>query len=462
VARAAVNANSARLRILAAVPALVGIFLFGQAVLDARAWRLDLTPDRRYTLSDHARRVLATLPADVRILAFLRAQDPRNLFIEDLLRQVGAETARVHVEQVDVNRHPALARQYGVGSNVALVVESDGRRRVVSNPGEDMLVAGLLQVTRQQRKTVGWLVGHGEGDPNELDRREGYSTARVALEQEYYEVRPVSLIGDEVPPEVSVLVIAGPDKGFLPEELAALDRYLQRPGNAFVLLDPLRAPELAAFLNRAYDVALPPDIVIDPQARLYGGEGLTMQVQFDRGDHPVLGPLDAPPLFSLTRSVGVVADAADDQVVGVPFLHTSAASWATTDTSVLRTGTPVFQAGRDHPGPITVGLEIAFRTLTQPGAEARQGRVIVYGNSKFANNFFIEFLGNKDLFLNTVNWLAREPEAIANRPHRQALGLQQFYVSDEQGRVMFWTTTVAEPAILLAVGVVLVLRRRRA
>jgi ABC-type uncharacterized transport system involved in gliding motility auxiliary subunit len=460
VAGSAVTARGARLRIALAVPALVAIFFLGQAILDARAWRLDLTPDRRYTLSDHARRILADLPVDVRILAFLRAQDPRNPFVQDLLRQVAAQTPRVRVEQLDVNRNPALARQYGVGSNVALVVESDGRRRVVSNPGEDMLIAGLLQVTRQQRKTVGWLVGHGEGDLNDLDRREGFSTARVLLEQEYYEVRPVSLIGEEVPPEVAALVIAGPDKGFLPEELAALDRFLQRPGHAFVLLDPLHAPELAAFLNR-YDVALPPDVVIDPEARLYGGEFLTMQVQFERGDHPVLGPLDAPPLFSLTRSVGLVAGAPEEQVVGVPFLHTTSASWATTDTSVLRTGAPAFQPGRDRPGPVTVGLEVAFRTLTPPGAEPQQGRLVVYGNSKFANNFFIEFLGNKDLFVNTVHWLAREPGAIANRPHRQALGLQQFYVSNEQGRLMLWTTAVVQPGVLAVVGVLLVLRRRR-
>src|SRR6185503_16194393 len=120
------------------------------------------------------------------------------------------------------------ARQYGVDSYGALVVESDGRRRVFSNPGEEVLMAAILQVTRQQRKTVGWVAGHGEGDLSDTDRREGFSTARVLLEQEYYEVRPVSLIGDEVPPEVNVLVIAGPEKSFLPEELAALDRYLQR------------------------------------------------------------------------------------------------------------------------------------------------------------------------------------------------------------------------------------------
>ena len=164
MAGAAVSARTARLRIVLAVPALIGIFLLGQAILDRRAWRLDLTPERRYSLSSHAANILDHLPADVRVLAFLRSQDPRNPAIEDILRRVSGRTPRVQVERVDVNRSPALAREYGVDSYGALVVESEGRRRVFSNPREEVLMAALLQVTRQQRKVVGVVVGHGEGD----------------------------------------------------------------------------------------------------------------------------------------------------------------------------------------------------------------------------------------------------------------------------------------------------------
>jgi ABC-type uncharacterized transport system involved in gliding motility auxiliary subunit len=452
------TARTQRLRIALAVPALLGIFLLGQAILDRRAIRLDLTPERRYSLSDHARKILDALPADVRVVAFLRAQDPRNPAIEDLLRRVTGRSPRVRVDVVDVNRSPALAREYGVDSYGALVVESEGRRRVFSNPREEVLMAALLQVTRQQRKVVGVVVGHGEGDFDDTGRHRGFSTARALLEQEYYDVRPVTLLGDEVPPETSVLVVAGPQKSFLPEELTALDRYLQRPGHALVMLDPLRAPELASFLRR-YAVDLPADVVVDPTARLYGGEQLTMQVAIERDAHPILGPLDAPPLFSLTRSVGVLR-AGTEGIVGLPFLRTSSESWATSDAGVLSTGSGAFVSGRDRPGPVTVGLEVAFRTLTPPGAEPQQGRVVVYGNSEFANNFFIEFLGNKDLFVNTVNWLARERQTIAQRPRRQELGLQQFYVSAEQGDAAFWSTAVIQPAVFAAIGLALTARRR--
>src|SRR5262249_27433275 len=158
-------------------------------------------------------------------------------------------SSHVRVEILDVNRSPSLAREYGVSSYGAIVVESGGRRRVVNSPGEEILLAALLQVTRQERKTIGWVLGHREGDPMDTQRHVGDSSAGRVLESEYYDVVPVSL-GAEVPVDVATLVIAGPTKDFLPEELDAFDRYLQRPGHALVLLDPFRAPGLARFLGR--------------------------------------------------------------------------------------------------------------------------------------------------------------------------------------------------------------------
>lgn len=458
MARPALTARGQWLRIALALPPLVGIFLLGQAILDGRAWRLDLTPERRYTLSERARTVLGTLEADVRVLAFLRAQDPRNPVIRDLLRQIRARSPRVRVDVVDVNRSPALAREYGVDSYGALVVESGGRRRVFSNPREEVLIAAVLQVTRQQRKTVAWVMGHGEGDLTSSDRQRGYATARAFLENEYYEVVPISLLADGVPVGTAVVVVAGPAKDFLPEELEALDRYLDRPGNALVMLDPLRAPGLAKRLER-FAVRLPADVVVDPGARLHGGEYVTMQVQAARQPHPILAPLEAPPLFSLPRSIELPPIAPPGIATQV-LLETGPESWATTDTSVLRTGEALFEPGRDRRGPITVGAEIAFATPVEPGVPPAQGRLVVLGNADFANNFFIEYLGNKDLFVNAVAWLARDPQAMGSRPSRQAPGVNQFFVSAEAADRLFWLAAVAQPALFALVAVALAVRRR--
>ena len=345
-----------------------------------------------------------------------------------------------------------------MASSGALVVESGGRRRVVASPSEEVLIAGILQVTRQERRTIGWVVGHGEGDITSLDRHSGYTTARRVLEDEYYDVVPVSLLGGDVPLETSALVVAGPAKDFLPEDLAALDRYLQRPGELLVLLDPWAAPALAAFLER-YHLRLGRDVVVDPDARIYGGEYLTMQLAYERVSHPILAPLTAAPLFSRTRSVDVQG-ASGPEAAGVVFLRTGPQSWTTTDPGTTRTAVPTFVAGRDRQGPVGVGAEVVFRTPVLPGEEPRQGRIVAYGNAQFANNFFIEFLGNKDLFANSVAWLVRDASGVGRRNPQQRPGVNQFFVSEEDGVRLFWESAVMLPAAFAFVGVAIALRRR--
>jgi ABC-type uncharacterized transport system involved in gliding motility auxiliary subunit len=365
---------------------------------------------------------------------------------------------RIRVEVVDVNRSPALAREYGVDAYGALVVESGGRRRVFSNPREEILIAAVLQVTRQQRKTVAWVVGHGEGDVGSSEGRSGYATARAFLEQEYYEVVPVSLRGDGVPVGTAVVVIAGPTRDFLPEELDVLHGYLQRPGNVLAMLDPWTAPELARFLGR-YGLAMGEDVVVDPAARLAGGEFLTIAVEPGPQRHPVVAPLPAPPLFSLARSVTPAPTGEQMQVQVV--LQSSAQSWATADRAVLATGQPPFVAGRDRPGPVPVGAEAAFTVPTPPGAPPAQGRIVAYGNADFANNFFVELLGNKDLLVNTVAWLARDTQAMDARSRRQAPGVNQFFVAAEASDRFFWVAAVGMPVAFALVGLALVVARRR-
>jgi hypothetical protein len=184
-----------------------------------------------------------------------------------------------------------------------------------------------------------------------------------------------------------------------------------------------------------------------------------MELDYDRSAHPVLAPLTAAPLFSRTRSVEVLT-ANGHETSGLVYLRTGAESWTTRDEGVTREAVPTFVQGRDRRGPIGVGAEVAFRTPVLPGEEPRQGRIVAYGNAQFANNFFIEFLGNKDLFANSVAWLVRDPEGVGHRNPRQLPGVNQFFVSDEDGERLFWTSAVGLPAVFAAVGVALAMRRR--
>src|SRR4029453_5440904 len=170
---------------------------------------------------------------------------------------------------------------------------------------------------------------------------------------------------------------------------------------------------------------------------------------------PTGGPRGAPPLFSLTRSVNRIAE----EIPGTwftPLLSTGPDSWATTDMSVLRTGSSAFVSGRDRRGPVTVGAEVEFTVPVPAGGDVRTGRLVVYGNAEFANNFFIEYLGNKDLFVNTVAWLARDPAVLEHRSARQEPGRNQFFLTAAQGDLVFWAAAIVEPLLFAVVGIGLV------
>jgi len=432
---------------------LAGSLVMGQLILARRGWRLDLTPEKRYQLSDHSKRVLGQLENDVRITAFLRSDDPRNRDIEDLLRRASLVSDHVRTRIVDVNRNPALAREYGVDSYGSMVVESRGRRSAFPNPEEDVLVAAVVQVTRPGRRRVYFTTGHGERNTHSPQDGQGFSSARVALMTERYDVDEISLFADrDLPADAAALIIAGPRSNLLTGELLRLDTYLKNGGRLLVLLDPGNAPNLVALLRR-YGVVVSDEVLLDPENRLFAGDFLTMLVPGRSPAHPITSSLQAPALMSQIRAVSF--EQADGALAGIDLLDTAPESWSTPDPSVMRSGSGHFVEGRDRRGPVPVGVSVLIR-----GAGGLPGRLVVLGDADFASNALLGYLGNRDLLLNSVNWLAGEPTLIGSRRPKKAPGVNQFFVSARQGRLAFWLGAVVEPGLVLLVGTVLLLRRR--
>jgi ABC-type uncharacterized transport system involved in gliding motility auxiliary subunit len=449
------------LLLLVATAGLAGSLLMAQVILSHHNWRLDLTPEKRFTLSEHAQKVLAGLDRNVQIIAFLRSDDARNSEVEDLLRRLHNASHHVRYDVVDVNRNPAVARQYGVDNYGSLVVESEGRRKEFANPREDLLIEAILQVTRPARKVIYFVTGHGEQDLRSNDRHNGYSAIRAALQSEFYEVLPLSLMGEGgVPADANAVVIAGARKDLLPTELGRLTAYAERGGSLLIMLEPAGAPSLRAFLGR-YGVKAEDGVVVDPDNRLFAGDYLTITVPGLSERHPVSAALKAPPLFSHACAVAYVGPAAG--VRGIEFLETAPSSWRTTDPEVLRTGVATFDRSRDQQGPIPVGASLLVELPGQSGPKdngVAAARFIILGDSNFANNFFIEYLGDKDLLVNSINWLAGEQELVGERPQLRQPGINQFFVSARQGRMAFVLGTIAEPALVLIIGATIFLRRR--
>ncbi len=452
--------------LLYTVIAFGAVLFVANAIISTFNIRWDLTPQKRYSLSDFDKRVLGGLTHNVKVMAFVRTEDPAYLELADLLFQAAAFTPRLTYQVIDVNKAPGMAREYGVSSYGEVIVESQGRRRDFDNARSDELIPAILQISADANKHIYFTIGHGERDPFNSDRSLGYSQWRGLLEQNNYQIDNVSLFASGVPDDAKVVVSLGPQKDFLPEELAALAKYLGHGGHYIAIIDPYGSPTLVDFLKKYY-LDFIPQVVVDPAYRLTAGEILTTQIPLRSEDNPMSRSMTAPAVFSLGRGVMVTgavgAIAPDDLKIAQEdkFLSSSHESWASGDPNALTTGITEYKAGRDIKGPIPVASEIDFAPASNPHIPVQQmTRLVGIGSSAFASNQFIEMLGNQDLAVSLINELAGDEMLIASRERLNKNETAAFYISDQEARHILIFGSVVEPGILFLIAVTVMVRRR--
>jgi ABC-type uncharacterized transport system involved in gliding motility auxiliary subunit len=428
---------------------LLGIVAIVEAVSYRHNARLDLTENRRNSLAPQTMQVLRDLKVDVNAVAFFRSDQPGKRVAEDLFKQFARYAGgRFTWKVVDPDREPGLARRYNVETYGTVVLETKDRSEKLTDAEEEKLTNGLVRLTRGGKRIVYVVQGHGEHELTNTDRG-GFSEAKKALEGANYEVKPLTLVRDgKVPDDASVVIDPGPRTDPLAPEIDALQAYLGKGGKLLVMVNPFENEGMKKFLA-GYGVDLGDDLVIEsnPLGQLFGiGPEVPLVQQYE--PHPITRDLAGiMTLFPLTRSV-TPAKAPPTGLNAQTLIRTSPQSWAETDRAALDRG-EVRPDDKDVKGP-----SIAV-VVTKDKA-----RIVVYGTSKFASNQFLNLQGNRDLFLNTVSWLAEQEDQITIRP-RETKSTPVFLTA-QQGWLMFLLPVVVLPAIVLAGGVVAAVRRRAA
>ena len=450
---------SANLRnIIKLIAGTLGCFAFllaAQAILTNHNRRVDLTPEKKFTLSPRTEQIVKNLEKDVQAFAFINSDRPENFFVEDMLWRMGNLSRRFHYTIVDMNRNPALARQYHAVQYGTLVFESEGQQKgTLLSSGESAVASTLLQVSRKKDRVIYFLTGHGEGDLSDLVPQSGYSKLRGAISDETYHEKTLSLgSSGSVPADASVVVILGPKGPFRAEEIAALDAYVQRGGSLFVLLDVHGSSSLVPFLER-YHVNLPDVVAVDPAKRLYAGEVITYRVTATAKPHPMLLSVNAPPIFSLARVVEVREDLTKG-IIARPILATSGNGFGTAFSNIGKDGTATYVPERDISGPVPIAGEVAIKNGD------KLGRIVVFGDADMLNNSLLDQGGNRDLFVNAINWLADDQDIIGERPSRETQGVTTFVMTEREGRWLLTMSTIVLPGLFFLTGITVFFWRRQ-
>ncbi|MFP5379363.1 MAG: hypothetical protein ACLGHP_06380 [Vicinamibacteria bacterium] len=97
----------------------------------------------------------------------------------------------------------------------------------------------------------------------------------------------------------------------------------------------------------------------------------------------------------------------------------------------------------------------------EEGAEpppAPQSRLIAFGDSDFAANFGLGIQGNRDLFMNAVNWLAQQENLIAIRAREPED--RRITLTAAQSQQIFLLSLVVIPGLIFGAGIYTWWRRR--
>ncbi|HUI24634.1 MAG TPA: DUF4350 domain-containing protein, partial [Candidatus Kryptonia bacterium] len=317
----------------------------------------------------------------------------------------------------------------------------------------------LLKLSARERHTLCFLTGHGEHSPQGASERRGYSDVAKALERENFEVRAIErLPPGGVPNECTVVISPGPTKDLFPDEADQLTAYVKRGGRLFVLVDPDTSQSVIDLLER-FNVKPGDDLIVDERNRFYGADSFMPRVPiFDEGTFRK--NLETAAVFSLARTVEPAEEKREGIVVSL-IAMSSPESWARVGGEAAPVDTNVrFRPSVDKNGPLPVAV-IANVQATGDGSGAT-GRVAVFGDSDFASNFYINLMGNKDLFMSTVAVLAEDPDLVAVRRKGLMRGsISPISLTARQGRTIFWNAVIIQPGVLLAIGIVITLRRQR-
>src|SRR5262249_58378750 len=113
--------------------------------------RFDLTSEGLYSISDQTKKVVATLPKDVKVIYFNKEN---NQQFSDLMKEYKYAGPRLSYERIDPNQRPEMARQYKVRRMGDIVVAAGDRNETISDTSQQAVTNAILKVTPANLKTV--------------------------------------------------------------------------------------------------------------------------------------------------------------------------------------------------------------------------------------------------------------------------------------------------------------------
>jgi ABC-2 type transport system permease protein len=262
---------------------LLLILVFANTIFSSIFARLDLTEDKRYSISDASKEIMKNIPSNIYVEVYLEGEFPAGFqrlqkSIKETLEQFRAYSGdKIDYVFIDPSIAPdvktrnavynQLAKQGLQPTNLMVKEGAEQAQRIIfpgaiikvkdkiipvqllkgnqaSSPGERLnqsvegvefeLANGIKMASTQGTQRIGILGGHGE------ITNKGIQDLGLSLKQ-YYNVELVDLTKTDSLIQYDAIIIAKPTKRFEEFDKFKIDQFIVKGGKAIFLLDGIRS-----------------------------------------------------------------------------------------------------------------------------------------------------------------------------------------------------------------------------
>lgn len=447
----------------------LGLILFDVNYLSHRFnLRLDVTQEKLHTLNPETVGLVQSIKQNVKMTVLYVGLAPK--YLEDLLKEYSAHSkGRMTTEIIDPIVDIGYAAQFGNminGRESKLIVQSGNERKDIDFSREvlteELINNALMNVSRQKRLAY-FLKGHQEYEVEE-EGDTGLSKFVKILQMNNFDIAELVIgLNGQVPDNCDVLIVAGPKDELTEPEEQAINTYLEKGGDAFIMVENtvVTAPDKSLrkdqedknpSLNnilRKWGVEVALDIVVD-LANHAGDDAGSPATKNYMTHRAIVKTLDYT-FYVRPRSIMMIKDRRPTiRLAPLVLTASETQSWGETNRALK----VKFDEGIDRPGPVP----IAF-VISEPKDKKKISatRLIVFTDADFLTNVYIDSYSNAEMGLNVVYWLTDlDYQPLMGKKH---IEVNRLDLTSQQKRQVI-VVLVFLPMLILMAGVMVWINKK--
>jgi len=428
--------------------------------------KLDLTPNKIYSLGDVTKDILKGLKKDVDIYVLynddpVKHSDAKNVM--EFLNQY-EKYGHVKVQRINPEKNPGIIASIdpeGVHDlhEDNIIVKSGKSLKIFFTEqlyledmynangtnkwdGEQVITGAIKYVTADKKSVIYYSMGH-----EERNLYDEFKTLKNYIEKNSCEVKQLNLLKEvNIPDDAEIIIFTSPKLDLTADEKGKVDNFLRNGGKAMFMFDyqekDLSLPHFEE-LMRTYGISVNNDKVRDtgnnslPQNNYY----LVVLPMNNIINANLLGNGTAL-VIPNARSLNILKNNKENLSVA-PLLQTSSSA----------VGEQINKSNGNNYGPLNLAIAAEYKV------QEKTSRVVVVGNSSFVSDDFVsKYPFSVNFIINTVNWMQDNRGELPIQPKSLEFGTLQ--ISQSQANISRVFITFILPLLILGAGMIVWMKRR--